>query len=76
MSGVECIPGARDCIFRLEEVAERRIVDDQSVLDGTTKMSQVLDVRAKMKHAALAEQACRDQPLRIKGVQQRGGVLG
>jgi hypothetical protein len=73
---VGCVPGARYSIFRLEEVAERRIVDDQSVLDGTTKMSQVLYIRAKMKHAALAEQARRNQPLRIKDIQKWVRVLG
>ena len=39
-------------------------------------MRQVLHVRAEVQYTALAEQACRDQSLRIQDIKQRVRVLG
>lgn len=39
-------------------------------------MSQVFNIRTEVQNAALAEQACRDQPLRVQDIKQRVRVLG
>lgn len=66
----------RHGMLRVEDVARRRIVDDDGLLEIAADLTEVLDIVALVIVAALAEQSMMHNVVYIQLIEERITVLG